>query len=380
MEQRSLREALGWDIGWGKEKNPFTLELVTDVVVGHKRLYSDLYVRLERNKRMLLVTGPYGSGKSFALTYLKDNPPKDTLFVYLTGDYTREEVTKNIVVTVHNLNPYVIKKKFFGLVKERTMVGAPEITENMLPDYVNKNLLDKKLVFIWDDIQRVKNADLVGICVVLLEHTKTSIILCGLKEGIGWLENEVSFLNRGMDTLWPEPLSKEDLKELIRKRVEWVGGQGLRPFTEEAVDYLATRFTGARDLLNICSDIYANLENDFDGTSKIPIADISYIENMLKERLDKSAAISGVISGEDLRKKLSNLEMQIFELLLSNESKTSPELVTELKKDRGTIAKTINRMMDKYPGMILLEKVEGKRRPENSYRIVEDIKRVYAIR
>lgn len=380
MEQRSLREALGWDIGWGKEKNPFTLELVTDVVVGHKRLYSDLYVRLERNKRMLLVTGPYGSGKSFALTYLKDNPPKDTLFVYLTGDYTREEVTKNIVVTVHNLNPYVIKKKFFGLVKERMMVGAPEITENMLPDYVNKNLLDKKLVFIWDDIQRVKNADLVGICVVLLEHTKTSIILCGLKEGIGWLENEVSFLNRGMDTLWPEPLSKDDLKELIRKRVEWVGGQGFRPFTEEAVDYLATRFTGARDLLNICSDIYANLENDFDGTSKIPIADISYIENMLKERLDKSAAISGVISGEDLRKKLSNLEMQIFELLLSNESKTSPELVTELKKDRGTIAKTINRMMDKYPGMILLEKVEGKRRPENSYRIVEDIKRVYAIR
>jgi predicted transcriptional regulator len=250
----------------------------------------------------------------------------------------------------------------------------------MLPDYVNKNLLDKKLVFIWDDIQRVKNADLVGICVVLLEHTKTSIILCGLKEGIGWLENEVSFLNRGMDTLWPEPLSKEDLKELIHKRVEWVGGQGFRPFTEEAVDYLATRFTGARDLLNICSDIYANLENDFDGTSKIPIADISYIENMLKERLDKSAAISGVISGEDLRKKLSNLEMQIFELLLSNESKTSPELVTELKKDRGTIAKTINRMMDKYPGMILLEKVEGKRRPENSYRIVEDIKRVYAIR
>jgi hypothetical protein len=37
-------------------------------------------------------------------------------------------------------------------------------------------------------------------------------------------------------------------------------------------------------------------------------------------------------------------------------------------------------MMTKYPGMILIEKVEGKRRPENSYRIVEDIKRLYASR
>ena len=183
-----------------------------------------------------------------------------------------------------------------------------------------------------------------------------------------------------MDTLGPEPLSKDDLKELIRKRVEWVGGQGFRPFTEEAVDYLATRFTGARDLLNICSDVYASLAKEYGGNAKLPIADISYIENMLKERVEKSVAISEVIAGEDLRKKLSNLETQIFELLLSNESKTSPELVIELGKDRGTIAKTITRMMDKYPGMILLEKVEGKRRPENSYRIVEDIKRVYATR
>ena len=70
--------------------------------------------------------------------------------------------------------------------------------------------------------------------------------------------------------------------------------------------------------------------------------------------------------------------MQIFDALIKNESKTSPQLVLDLKKDRGTIAKTIERMMAKYPGMIIAEKVEGKRRPENSYRIVEDMKRVYA--
>lgn len=376
MTTESLREALGWD----QDKHPFTLELVTDAVVGHKKLYRDLYDRIGWNKRMLLVTGPYGSGKSFTLTYLKDNPPKDTVFVYLTGDYARQEVIKNIVVTIHNLNPHVIKKRFLGLVKEKVKVDAPEITENMLPDYVNKSLGSRRLIFVWDDIQRVKNADIVGVCVVLFEHTDSCIILCGLKEGIGWLESEISFLNRGLDTLEPESLTKEDLKELIKRRVEWVGGRGFGPFTEEAVTYLATRFPSARDLLNVCNDVFNRLEEEYQKTGQVPSADLAYIETFFKERLEKAPTHLELIPEEDIRKKLSNLESQIFELLLNNESKTSPQLVKELAKDRGTIAKTIDRMMDKYPGMIIIDKVEGKRRPENSYRIVQDIKRVYASR
>ena len=375
---QTLKEALGWD----KEKDPFTLELVTDVVVGHKKLYNDLYESIRHGKRMLLVCGPYGAGKSFSLTYLRDKPPKDTVFVSLTGDYRREEVVKNIVVTIHNLDPYMTKKKFLGLLTEKVHVNAPEITENMLPDYVNNKLEGKKLVFVWDDIQRVKNADLVGICVVLFEHTDSCIILCGLKEGISWLENEVSFRNRGMTELSPEMLTSEELKELIKKRVEWVGGEGYKPFTEEAVTYLATRFSGARDLLNICGDVYIQLEREYqaNGSTKIPLADMEYIENMFKERPEKDIVNTEAMKGEDIRKKLSGLEMQIFEALIKNESKTSPQLVEELKKDRGTIAKTIERMSTKYPGMIIIEKVEGKRRPENSYHIVEDIKRVYASR
>jgi hypothetical protein len=283
---------------------------------------------------------------------------------------------------VHNLNPYVTKKKFFGLLTEKMLVNAPEVTENMLPDYVNNKLEGKKLVFVWDDIQRVKNADLVGICVVLFEHTDSCIILCGLKEGITWLENEVSFLNRGMQELEPEFLASDDLKEMIKKRVEWVGGEGYKPFTEEAVTYLATRFGGARDLLNICSDVFIQLQKEYNagGSTKIPVADMAYIENLFKERQEKDLVNTEAIKGEDIRKKLSGLEMQIFDALIKNESKTSPQLVEDLKKDRGTIAKTIERMMTKYPGMIVIEKVEGKRRPENSYRIVEDIKRVYASR
>ncbi len=376
MQQQSLKEALGWD----RNKDPFTLELVTEAVVGHRRLYNDLSEHIKNGKRMFLVTGPYGAGKSFSLTYLRNKPPKDTVFVYLTGDYTREEVVKNIAVTVHNLSPYVTKKRFFGLLKTQMPVNAPQITENTLPDYVNNKLEGKKLVFVWDDIQRVKNADIVGISVVLLEHTDSCIILCGLKEGVSWLEKEISFLNRGMQELEPESLSKEDLKELIKKRVEWVGGGGFKPFTEEAVTYLATRFSGARDLLNICGDVFIQLEREYNssGAVKIPAADMAYIENLFKERLEKALVNTEAIKGEDVRKKLSGLEMQIFDALIKNESKTSPQLVSDLVKDRGTIAKTIERMMAKYPGMIILEKVDGKRRPENSYRIVEDIKRLYA--
>jgi hypothetical protein len=376
MPEQALREV----IGWTKNKYPFTLELVTDVVVGHKTLYNSLFESLKKNKRIILVEGPYGAGKSFTLKYFMNNPPKDAVFVYLTGDYTRSEVIKNIVATIHEQNPYVEKKKFFGLIKERTKVPAPDIVENMLTDYVNKNINNKKLIFIWDDIQRVKNADMIGLSVLLLEHTGTYIILCGLKEGVSWLENEVSFLNRGMEALEPEPLAKEDLKELIKKRIDWAGGSGFKPFTEEAVDYLATRFRGARDLLNVCNEVFFSLESGYDGSASPPKADMAYIENYFKDIPQKSTDVPRIASKEDMRKKFSNLESIIFEILLNNESKTSPQLVEELQKDRGTIAKTIERMMDKYPGMILQQKVEGKRRPENSYHIVEDIKRIYAPR
>jgi hypothetical protein len=374
MPEQTLREV----IGWTKNKYPFTLELVTDVVVGHKTLYNSLFESLKKNKRIILVEGPYGAGKSFTLKYFMNNPPKDAVFVYLTGDYSRSEVIKNIVATIHDQNPYIEKKKFFGLIKERTKVPAPDIVENMLTDYVNKNINNKKLIFIWDDIQRVKNADMIGLSVLLLEHTGTYIILCGLKEGVSWLENEVSFLNRGMEALEPEPLAKEDLKELIKKRIDWAGGSGFKPFTEEAVDYLATRFRGARDLLNVCNEVFSSLESGYSGSGFPPKADMAYIENYFKDIPRKSADVPRLASKEDVRKKFSNLESLIFDILLNNESKTSPQLVEELQKDRGTIAKTIERMMDKYPGMILQEKVEGKRRPENSYRIVEDMKRTYA--
>ena len=377
MTEQTFREALGWT----KNRYPFTLELVTDVVVGHKTLYNSLFESLKKNKRIILVEGPYGAGKSFTLKYFMDNPPKDSLFVYLTGDYNRSEVIKNIVATIHNQDPYVTKKKFFGLMSEKVKVPVPEIVENMLTDYVNKNIQhDRKLIFIWDDIQRVKNADLVGISVLLLEHTGTYIVLCGLKEGVGWLENEVSFLNRGMEALEPEPLAKEDLKELVRKRIEWAGGSGYKPFTEEAVDYLSTRFRGARDLLNVCNEVFYSLEASFKDSNDLPMADMAYVEKFFKDIPEKSVNIPSISNKEDLRKKLSNLESLIFDTLINNESKTSPQLVEELKKDRGTIAKTIERMMEKYPGMIIQEKVEGKRRPENSYRVVEDIKRIYAPR
>lgn len=377
MGENTLAEALGWK----NDRNPFTLELVTEVVVGQKKLYNSLCESLKKNKRIILIEGPYGSGKSFNLKYFMNNPPKDALFVYLTGDYTRSEVIKNIVATIHNQNPYTIKKRFFGLIKEKVVTPAPEIVENMLTEYVNKNINNKKLIFIWDDIQRVKNADLVGISVLLLEHTKTYIILCGLKEGVGFLKSEVSFLNRGMETLEPEPLAKEDLKELIKKRIEWAGGSGYKPFTEEAIDYLATRFHGARDLLNICNEIFTSLESKYNPSSAhLPMADLNYIEGYFKEIPRKVLDMREIIPKEDIRNKLSNLESLIFDKLINNDFKTSPQLVEELKKDRGTIAKTIERMMEKYPGMIIIEKVEGKRRPENSYRIVEDIKRIYAPR
>jgi len=376
MQQQTLKEAIGWE----KKRYPFTLELVTEAAVGHKTLYRSLFEGIERNKRIMLVSGPYGAGKSFSLKYLMDNPPKDTVFVFLTGDYSRTEVIKNIVATIHNLDPYTTRKKFFGLMTERVKITAPDIVENMLTEYVDKNIGDKKLVFVWDDIQRVKNADLVGLCVLLLEHTRSCIILCGLKEGIGWLENEVSFLNRGMEMLEPELLSKDELKDLLKKRVSWAGGSGFKPFTEEAVDYLATRFHGARDLLNICSDVFTCLEEEYKGDGQVPLVGLDYIENFFKERQETVTEQPKISLKEDIRKKLSKLESQIFELLVQNESKTSPQLVETLKKDRGTIAKTIERMRDKFPGMILIEKVEGKRRPENSYRVIEDIKRSYASR
>lgn len=365
-------------LGWETEKYPFTLELITQVAVGNGKLYRDLCRGMEENKRLFLITGPYGAGKSFTLKYLIENSGKDTVHVYLTGDYSREEVIRNIVVTLHNLDPYITKTRFLGLFKDKVKVNAPEIVENMLTDYVNNKLGDRQLVLIWDDIQRVRNADLVGLCVLLLEHTPSKIILCGLKEGIGWLENEVSFLNRGMDALEPEPLNTSDLKELVQKRIEWASGSGYKPFTEEAIDYLATRFQGGRDLLNVCNELFVSLEGEYEGNGKIPMIDLVFVEKILDDRQNKSTTYTGISNQKDIRNKLSNLEKLIFDLLIENESKTSPELVGELGKDRGTIAKTVKRMMSKYPGMILVEKVEGKRKPENSYRIVQDIKRLYA--
>jgi type II secretory pathway predicted ATPase ExeA len=80
------------------ERNPFTLEINPSLFVGYNNQISDIAKNIEQQQKLILISGPTGSGKTTIISYLtsqkKDfiylnKPPKEISDLISISDYFR---------------------------------------------------------------------------------------------------------------------------------------------------------------------------------------------------------------------------------------------------------------------------------------------------
>lgn len=239
METEGLIAWLGKQ-GWSH--NPFTFAVNPHLLVGYQEQASKVLSAIEEGHKLIEVLGPTGSGKTTFMLWLLEKlegkgSKYDAIYLGKPPKYADD--------FVHIFNSKYKKGFLF-----------PKSARNIyfLPDFINSSLRDRKkhLVVLYDEAHESGQDVLEWLRVLSDQVENMSVVISGLP-----ILDEL--LMRNLETLRRRiavkvellSLTKEEVQELIKRRIEAVGGKSI-PFSAEMIDYIFRASGGfPREVLRI---------------------------------------------------------------------------------------------------------------------------------
>lgn len=234
--------------------NPFTFTINPDIFVGYKKQEERLFMALEGRHKFIYLAGPTGSGKTTMLRWLSKRLDKkfDTLFVAKPPAKQEEFV-------------YIFNEKF-----PRGFAFWKSHIRNIyqLPVFLNKKLDGKHMILMIDEAHEAETDVLEWLRVLGDQVNSMTILLSGLPVFERYLiENLETFRKRIAAKIELVSLTKEETEELIRRRIQNVGGSGSE-FPQDVLDFIFVQSGGfPREVLRIC-DMFVS-EAMLRGTTQI---------------------------------------------------------------------------------------------------------------
>jgi len=290
-------------VGW--TTNPFTLEIKPKLFVGYKDKMDKLLRAIEDGEKFILITGPTGAGKTTLLKWLSTN----YLSIYLPKPPSSKEELAEIFYS--GLLKPGLMERIFRRNSDRSIFN--------LPEKFNKKYNGRRFVLLVDEAHESSVDVLEWIRSTADQIMGCVTIFAALPK---FKENHL----RSLETLNQritldielDALSKDETIELIRKRIEDVGGRGIEPFTYQSVETIYQISGGfPREVLKLCNElIHAAIERN------VYLIDVSLIKEPHKE--DKK------INVKEEFESLTEKQREIVLLLSKTDGLTPAQIVKKI--------------------------------------------------
>lgn len=244
-----MAEIEQWFEKFNWKKDPFILDINPELFVGYSEQCSTLISHIKKGQKLCLIIGPTGSGKTTLMKWinneLKNDENVDELYL---GKPPKEPEEFKEIFSSHLDKSFIYK--IFPFLKHK-----PD-TLNEIPEYVNKKLGEQKFVLMCDEIHETSKDVLEWLRVLNDQVENMTVVISGLPVFEEKLKKELeSFQKRITTRVELFSLSREDTRELIRKRIENVGGKDTIPFTEETINFIYEKTGGfPREVLRLANE------------------------------------------------------------------------------------------------------------------------------
>ncbi len=323
---------------WGWNANPFVLKIDPKLFVGYEEQIDAIRRHIKHKHKIALITGRTGSGKTTFLKWLETQ--YDTAKIYVSKPPKRPEEFVSLFTEIFGFS-------FF----ERLLRRKPNLYT--LPNYINKKLKGNHLVFLLDEAHETERDVLEWLRVLTDQINEVSLVMAGLPVMEGKIKTELETLDQRITTrISLTSLDLEETKELIKKRIESVGGKGTYPFTDSAIEKIYEKTGGfPREILKLCDRlINTALEKGLDIIDEKAVEEHKEIE-LPKVRLEEPVVtfMPKPPSEEQIR-NLPYKQRKILELLARKDWLTPTAIVEELGiadnyKSKGHAIRSINNIL-----------------------------------
>lgn len=329
---------------YGWRENPFTLEIKPELFVGYHQQINMILSSIRENQKHLLLLGPTGAGKTTTLFWIKSQIERDNnvLMVYLPKPPTKEQQIIDIFKSI--VDTGVFGRIYNGLFRK-------DLSIYTVSDYVSKRIRNKKLVLIIDEAHETRMNILEWFRTIIDQIPGATLLLSGLPklkdEQLSSLE---TLKQRIMNMVELDSLDKNETFQLIKKRVESVGGKGVEPFTIEAVNKIYEITAGfPRETLKLCNSL---IYRAFQQNSEI--IDLSFFDDFEEDKEE------GKISVEikDKMDMLTDKQREILIFVSKKEGVTPNDIVENVDisvyKSKIHAIRAINNILKRMEGSELV--------------------------
>lgn len=326
LESTKQENVIDWFKKLGWSRSPFTFSILPSLFVGYKEQLDEAIVLIKEGHKLFLVVGPTGSGKTSMLKWIVGHVPGN-YYIYIGKPPQRPEDFVGIFNDRFKSPWYLrIFRPFISNIKSLYQV----------PEFLNKKLKNKRLIVMFDEAHEASLDVLEWLRVLSDQVDNMCVIASGLPvidEKLNELETFRKRIAAKIELLY---LTKEETAELIKKRIESVGGSGIAPFDMQTIELIYDRTGGfPREILKVCDDLVSRASNL--GRSKITQ------ELLMLDIREKPKTIS-----LDIIEKMTPMQKKIVEML-GRKASTPGDIanMTDLKKykSRQHAVRSINNIL-----------------------------------
>jgi type II secretory pathway predicted ATPase ExeA len=326
--------------------NPFNFRIVPELFVGHDKEVNDIVLSINNGNKYTMILGPTGSGKTTLMKRLSSKLNGSYKHIYYLSKPPKDP---DDWLTVFER---ITKPGFLDLLFHR----GNGVNLYSLSSIMNVKLGNESVMLFVDEIHEA-SLDSLEWLRALVDHVENmSVVMAGLPVFENILKSNLETLMRRINfQVHLSNLTKSETREMIKRRIESYGGEDIRPFTYNTIDFIFNQTGGfPREILRVCDELVQKAMN-----RNITTIDLDFL---------KESDVSSARMSLDILNTMPQRQKSILETLSKHGNMTPTEVIDNMDlseyKDRDNAVRSVNNLLRR----LMEEKFVERKRIGKTYK------------